>query len=272
MTIASVSSDSLKDQRLTLVSQRRFKIGQALWRFSVLCSLAVGLGWMMTNKAWMIKKDSQIEVKGLHLMSPQMIYSLLSLSYPQSLWRLETHQLSQQLEKSPPVANAIITRHLFPPEIVIEIKERQPIAIAQSNQKWGFLDEQGIFIPQKFYNLSQKGLKPPTLKVLGYSSNYQPYWLKLYPLLQNFPIKIFAIDWQDYSNLVLVTELGNIHLGNYTTQLSKKLSVLAKMRDLSKQIPIQQIVYIDVSNPDSPVVQLKQQPTKQPLNSLVKNH
>ncbi|GFE71160.1 cell division protein FtsQ/DivIB [Chroococcus sp. FPU101] len=164
MTIASVSSDSLKDQRLTLVSQRRFKTLSALWRFFLIISLAVGLGWMMTNKAWMIKKDSQIEVKGLYLMSPQMIYSLLSLSYPQSLWRLETHQLSQQLEKSPPVANAIITRHLFPPEIVIEVQERQPIAVAQSNQKWGFLMSKGFLFHRNSIIFPKKDLNHLVLK------------------------------------------------------------------------------------------------------------
>lgn len=271
MAIVFVSSESLKDQRPALLSQRRLKTGQALWRFLMISSLAGSLGWMMTLPAWIIQKDSQIEVEGLQLISQKTLRSLLSLSYPQSLWRLQTQQLSQQLEKSPPVAQAIVTRHLFPPKIVIEVKERQPIAIASSNQAWGFLDEQGIFIPQKFYNLNQKGFKSPTLKVLGYSPNYRSYWLKLYPLINDFPVKILAIDWQDYSNLVLNTELGNVYLGDYTSQLEKKLSTLAKMRHLSAQIPVQQIVYIDVSNPDSPVVQLKQQPTRQSLNSLVKD-
>lgn len=270
MAIVSVSSDSLKDQRPALLSQRRLKTGQSLWRFLMISSLAGSLGWMMTLPAWILQKDSQIEIEGLHLMSQKTLRSLLSLSYPQSLWRVQTQQLSQQLQKSPPVAEAIVTRHLFPPKIVIEVKERQPIAIASSNQAWGFLDEQGIFIPQKFYNLNQKGVKSPPLKVIGYSPNYRSYWLKLYPLIRDFPVKILAIDWQDYSNLVLNTELGNVYLGDYTTQLEKKLSIFAKMRHLSEQIPIQQIVYIDVSNPDSPVVQLKQQPTRQSLNSLVK--
>ncbi|PSF32251.1 cell division protein FtsQ [Aphanothece hegewaldii CCALA 016] len=269
MTI-SVSSDSLKDQRSALVGQRRLKTGQAIWRFFFLMCLAGGVGWMMTLSTWKIEKDSQVEVKGLQLMSQKTLRSLLLLSYPQSLWRLPTHQLSQQLENKPPVARALVTRHLFPPKIVIEVKERQPIAVASSNRAWGYLDEEGVFIPQKFYNLNQKGFKTPTLKVLGYNPNYRNYWLQLYPLIHDFPLQIFAIDWQDYSNLVLVTELGNVHLGDYTTQLAKKLSILGKMRHLSEQIPKSQIVYIDVSNPDSPVVQLKQQPKSQSLNSLVK--
>lgn len=269
MTI-SVSNDSLKDQRLALVNQRRFKTGQALWRFLLICSLAGSLGWMMTGRAWMLQKDSQIEVEGLKLMSPQMIRSILSLSYPQSLWRLPTHQLSQKLENSPPIEKALVTRHLFPPQIVIEVKERQPVAVATSNHAWGYLDEQGIFIPQKFFNLNQKGLKPPHLKVFGYSQNYRFQWLKLYPLIQNFPLKISAIDWQDNSNLVLITELGKVYLGDSTTQLAEKLSILGKMRRLGEQIPLQQIVYIDVSNPTAPVVQLKQQPKSQSLKAIVK--
>jgi cell division protein FtsQ len=233
---------------------------------------------MMTLSSWTIEGDRQIEVEGLQLMSPDTLRSLLDLTYPQSLWRLETHQLSRQLETSPPVARAIVRRHLFPPKVVIQVTERQPVALAvgtasqnaSSRQVWGFLDEHGIFIPQKFYQLNRKGTRSPTLKVIGYDPNHQPYWQQLYPLIDHFPLKILAIDWQDSSNLVLITELGKVHIGDYRTQLAKKLSLLAKMRDLSAQIPLGQIVHIDLSHPDSPVVQLKQQPGEQPLNSLVK--
>ena len=60
-----------------------------------------------------------------------MIRSLLVLSYPQSLWRIEPTAIAKSLKQQPTIAQASVSRRLFPPGLMIEIKERVPVAMAQ---------------------------------------------------------------------------------------------------------------------------------------------
>lgn len=272
MAIASDSPSTLKNRRIELLNQRRWQALQRLWRVLFISTIAGSLCWVMATPDWEITTAQQIEIQGNQLMSADKIRSLLSLSYPQSLWQLKTHQLKAKLENLPPVADALVTRQIFPPSLTVQINERRPVAIASSSQSMGFVDEQGIFIPKSFYSQQSSQLKQLQLKITGYETQYHSYWRELYPLIHYSTIKIFEVDWQNPGNLVLKTELGIVHCGAYSLQFSEKLKVLAKMKKLSSRVPINQIVYIDISNPKLPSVKLKPKPAKPEKNSWVVTH
>ena len=273
--LASVPSPNLKNRRQELKSQRRMKFGQAIWRSLFVGSLAGGLLWAIALPNWAIRSQGQIEVEGNHLLSKAQVRSLLALSYPQSLLKLPTQQLSQRLQSAPPIEQASVTREFLPPKLTVKVRERQPVAIVllpkpTANQanfqlvQAGFLDEQGTFIPKSFYT-HLKQVKQPIVKVIGSVESYHPYWPELYQSIDRSTVKIFEVNWQDPNNLILKTELGTAYLGSYTSQIPEQLSILSRMRRLPAYVNASKISYIDLTNPELPSVQVRQEANqKQP--------
>lgn len=264
--IASISRNQLKTRRQDLQQQRRLRAWQGIWRFLTISSLAGGTIWAIALPHWSISQRSPVEIVGNYLLSKDQIRQLLSISEPKSVWQLPTQQLLVRLKATPPVADAQITRQVLPPKLIVEVTERQPVALATSKQQEGFLDEKGVFIAKSFYKQrSDKNWKAPTLKVIGYQELYRDRWQQLYPLITGSAVKVFEIDWRNPSNLILKTELGMVHFGGYGDRFSEQLTVLAQMRQLSSRFATSQLTYIDLSNPTLPTIQLKppKKPTKE---------
>lgn len=253
------SFNSLKSKRKTLHIQRKLKVWQGFWRFLALLGMVGGLVWMVSWPHWVIRDQSQIRIVGNRLLSSKKIRQLLKLSYPQSIWQLPLHQLTQQLEAEPPLKDVHLTRQLFPAQVIITVKERQPIAMSTSSQGDGYLDATGIWIPKEFYRKDVKIETKQDLTILGFEPQYRSHWLEIYQLILQSSIKIMIVDWRDPSNLILQTELGTVYCGPYGERFREQLQVLAKMRKLSSRVSPNRIVYLDVSNPQYPSVRLNPQ-------------
>lgn len=258
--IASVSQAQISNRRQQLRRARRVKFFQALWRSLMVGGMASGLIWAITLPNWVIRQPEQIDIEGNQFLSTQAIRSLLPLSYPQSLWRVEPQAIAESLEDAAPIAEATVTRQLMPPGLIIQVQERQPVAIAQGQTQTtsepGFLDERGVWMPQSSYRSLKANVELPTLQVRGQNEHYRPYWSQVYPVVHHSPVKILEIDWRNPANLILKTELGNVHLGSDSSQLAEQLAVLDRMRQLPTQLQPSQIAYIDLKNPDRPVIQM----------------
>ncbi|OUL30574.1 FtsQ-type POTRA domain-containing protein [Nostoc sp. 106C] len=272
--LLSVSRTDLAKRRRKLRRQQQMKIIQALWRTFAISSLAGCLFWVAIQPMWVLNAPKQIVMKsGNQLLSDETIQSLLMLSYPQSLWRIQPSIIADSLKRQPMIAQASVTRRLFPPGLIIEIKERVPVAIVQlpkggntdgmSKQvSMGLVDASGVWMPlEKYISLNPTG-KLPTLKVIGSPEQYLPYWTQLYLSVSQSYVKVMEIDCQDPTNLILKTELGNVHLGPPSSQLSEQMKILAQMRHLPSKLNSSQIEYIDLQNPENPLVQLNQKKIK----------
>jgi cell division protein FtsQ len=66
------------------------------------------------------------------------------------------------------------------------------------------------------------------------------------------------VDWQDPNNIILKTQLGDVHIGAFSPELTRKVKILAQMRYLSAKMDFSQIKYIDLRNPASPLVHMNQ--------------
>ncbi len=294
--IVSVSRIDLAQRRQRLRRQRRMKLFQAIWRTSAVCSLASGLLWVAIQPIWVLKTPAQIVMKSNNqIISEKTIQSLLVLSYPQSLWRIEPAAIAQSLQQQPMIAQASVNRRLFPPGLIIDVKERIPVAIAPiskaestlvcnknsalpgnssskipqgceqnsntSNKQIviGLLDSSGVWMPlEKYKSLNPNG-KLPSLKVIGSPAQYRSYWTQLYQAISQSTVKITEVDCRNPKNLILKTELGKVHLGGSTIQLIEQIRVLVQMRHLSTKLNPNQIEYIDLKNPNSPLVQMIQE-------------
>ncbi|MHC5829858.1 MAG: cell division protein FtsQ/DivIB, partial [Nostoc sp.] len=119
---------NLAQRRQKLRRRRRMRIIQAIWRTFAIIGLAGGLLWVVLQPVWILKAPKQIVMKsGNKLLSDETAQSLLALSYPQSLWRIEPSAIANSLKKQPTIAEAIVRRRLFPPGLTIEIQERVPV-------------------------------------------------------------------------------------------------------------------------------------------------
>lgn len=267
--IASVSQSELAQRRKMLRRHRRIKLLRAVWQTLTASSLLGGLAWAIIQPIWIIRESNQIIIEGNQLLSEQQIQSLLPLHYPQSLLQIEPEAIALSLESQPPIADATVTRQLFPPGITVQVQERVPVAIALTKLRKltstptpktsiTLLDSTGVTIPVQSYGSGDRILELPKLKVIGSPDQYRHYWTELYQAVSQSPIKITEINCQDPANLILKTELGIVHLGSYTSRLAEQLKVLDQMRKLPTQINSAQIAYIDLKNPQAPLVQMNQ--------------
>ncbi|MGA7937526.1 MAG: FtsQ-type POTRA domain-containing protein [Kovacikia sp.] len=273
-SIVSVSQTELAQRRQKLRYRRRVRSLQTVWRVLAVSGLAGGLVWVATLPAWVIRRPDQVTIEGNHYLSSQTIRALLPIPYPQSLLRIEPQSIQRELQSKAPIATVTVGRRLIPPGLVVQVQERYPVAIALSvatnnpnfyqtnartqagSLKAGLLDEAGVWIPIEVYTSLNQALKLPELKVIGNLELYRPYWSKLYREVTQSPVKITEVHWQDPANLILRTELGIVHFGPYSSQFTYQLSMLDRMRKLSADSSFSQIAYIDLRNPDSPIVQM----------------
>ncbi len=268
----SISRTILQGRRQRLRHRRQRRIIQSIWRTLAVSGLASGLMWMAIQPIWVLTDPHEIMISGNQLLSDKAIQSRLMLSYPQSLWRIQPSKIAQALMEQPTIEQATVTRRLFPPGLIVQIKERVPVAITYSDPNHreqskidtehkkatvGLLDASGVWMPLEKHT-SSTTVKLPSLKVIGLPEQYRPYWAQLYQALSQSSVKVTEIDWQDPTNLILKTEIGKVILGTPSSQLSEQIRVMTQMRHLPAQLNLSQIEYIDLKNPDYPLVQMNQ--------------
>jgi cell division protein FtsQ len=192
------------------------------------------------------------------------------------LLALEPDAIAKRLEDSQaPIAEAHVTRRLFPPSITVHIQERYAVAVVymipapiatNPRQKIApaaepipvsLLDDRGYILSYEKYVSLNKSRDLPTLKVFGMQEQYRSQWASLYKLISQSPVGISEINWREPGNLILQTELGTVHLGSYTpSRLAEQLKALDQMRKLPEQVDASQIEYIDLNQPKTPQVKM----------------
>ncbi len=199
MAVMRASASSLDDpilqRRRQLRRQRQLKLLQASWRSLAIAGLALGMLWAVSQPEWMLHQPSQVQIKGNRFITHQTLHSLLPLTYPQSLIRLQPKVLVATLEANAPIHKTVVTRQLFPPRLIIEVQERLPVATAtcdvgatntpaspscilmgrsspspplvQGPATVWLIDSQGIPLPLESFSGLQASNKLPQLQVLG---------------------------------------------------------------------------------------------------------
>jgi cell division protein FtsQ len=261
MTVTKpIKGKKINKRRLQLEKNRTQNELIFFWRSLIAMTILGGLGWLLIQPNWIIKENSQIDITGNQILSEDAVRNLISLSYPQSIFQLPIPQLTQELENKPPLQFVKVNRQLLPPRIKVIVTERLPVAIAlDSNSPQdaiGFLDHEGIFLPENFYSSVKENFVLPKLTVIGFQEEKSLDWSQLYQLVSESKIQIKQIDARDSSNLILITELGKVYLGSNRQILLEQLKVLAQMTDLPSKIKIQDLEYIDLTDPSNPLIQV----------------
>ena len=265
----TISTTKLKSRRNELKKQRQWRSLITFVRIILTMSLFGGVFWFFTLPNWVLRDSQQINIEGNNLLSDNEIRSLITLDYPESLLKLSVTDLKENLQDKIPVRDILITKEFLPPRLTIQIIEKKPVAIAfepklsaktktKTIEPIGYLDKDGVFVPYKLYqNLKNHPEKKPPLKIIGNPQIYLAYWSDLYSLITQSQVRIKEIDWKNPSNLILNTDLGKVHIGSYTPKFSQQLTMLEKLKVITQKISKEQIIYIDLTDPQLPSIKKK---------------
>ena len=269
MTNNTISTNQLKSRRNEIKKQRQWNRFIAFLRAVLTMSLFGGIFWFFTLPNWVLRSSEQIEIEGNNLLSDEEIRSLIPLDYPESLMQLSLMDLEQNLQAKIPVEKVEVTKEFIPPSLTIQVIEKEPVAIALARtlspttkklttEAIGYIDKDGVFVSYDLYeNLKNNPEKTPSLKIKGNPQLYLAYWSQLYFLIQQSPVKITEIDWQNPSNLILITSIGRVHVGSYTSKFPEQLMILEKLQVITQKIPREKILYIDLTDPEIPAIKEK---------------
>ena len=115
-------------RRKQLRQERRNRLIQTSWRSVVVFGMAIGSVWVLAQPNWVIWRSEQVKIEGNRFLATQTIRSILPIQYPQSLMKIQASEISQTLTTKAPIASVTVERHLFPPELMIKVREREPVA------------------------------------------------------------------------------------------------------------------------------------------------
>ncbi|MCF2970161.1 FtsQ-type POTRA domain-containing protein [Synechococcus sp. Nb3U1] len=263
--LASPTHEQLLQRRRLLRQQRRSRFWQGSWRLTssmaVLALLVLGL----RQPYWQIRQPEQIQVEGADWVDPAWIRSQLPLRYPLDIWQVQPAVLEGALLGSPtqpsPIESVQVRRRLLPVGVIVQVRERQPIARAMRDDQLGLVDIQGNWVALNSFrsHALDRSTRPlPQLELLGWESHTPEQWALLLKALQQLEIQIEAVDWQGGGAITLRTELGNVYLGPISDRLALQIQTLNQMRDLRRYCDCtpDQIVHIDLTSPTVPTLQL----------------
>lgn len=268
----TIRNTEINNRRKELKTKRTLNTILVIMRTLFIMSFAGGAFWLLTLPNWVIRSHDEIKVEGNKFLSEKEVKELIPLTYPQPLLTLSTEDLKEKLKAKIPFEDIVINREILPPQITIKVVERQPVAVAFASvvspenkkvkiTKIGYLDSKGIFVSSQFYhNLNNNKKLLPSVEIIGIPNHYLSYWQELYSLITQSSIKITKIDWRNPNNIILGTELGTVYIGPYTSQFPNQLTLLAKIQELPKKVNPNQIIYIDLTDPDLPSIKEKKTP------------
>ena len=231
-------------------------------------SLVGAIAWTVTLPGWIVRRPEQILIQGQRYLTEAAIRERIPLAYPQSLLQVSPEAIAGAVREHALVEDAQVVRQLFPPALIVSIVERRPVAIAYkpanlppSDERPGILagliDASGAWIPWEGTADKESTIPLPALQVVGETEVYRSRWAEIYRSVSRSPVRVHRIDWRDPGNLILETELGAVRIGAYTPKFSEQLRVLDRLRNYSDRVNPEDVIYIDVKQPDAPAFQMR---------------
>ncbi|MEN9230039.1 MAG: hypothetical protein Q6L68_03960 [Thermostichus sp. DG02_5_bins_236] len=266
VTLAPPTREELLQRRRLLRQQRRSRFWQGSWRLTSSMAFLVVLVLGLRQPYWQIRQPEQIQVEGADWVDPAWVRAQLPLRYPLDIWQVQPVVLEGALLGSPtrpsPIESVQVQRRLLPVGVIVQIRERQPIARAIRGDQLGLVDIEGNWLAlTSFQNSSvpDRSTRPlPQLELLGWENHTPEQWALLLNTLQQSDVPIEAVNWQGGEAITLRTELGDVYLGPISDRLALQIQTLNQMRDLRRYCDCtpEQIVHIDLTSPTVPTLQL----------------
>ena len=129
-----------------------------VWQLLFFTCTSIFLICTFLNQAWKPISFEQTKIKGLSGITKNDIQKSTSVFYPRNLLEFNPKEIESYLRKKFPIKDIAVSRKFFPPEVHLNIIERDPIAFANrvlpNKIEKGMIDIEGYWIPLQFVNKS----------------------------------------------------------------------------------------------------------------------
>jgi len=227
-----------------------------LWQLIFFSSTSIFLILTFSNQAWKTISFDQTKITGLSGVSNNDIKQTTSIFYPRNLLELNPKEIESYLIKKLPIKGVSVSRKFFPPEIHINILERDPIAFASrvlsNNIEKGMIDIEGSWIPLQFVNKSkQKEIK---LSIENWNPNKKKEIILIIKNRFIFQSPLQKIKLDPLQGISLKTEhFDLVLLGSGTDRLIEQIN---KLNQLQKSLPNllinTKVRIVDLKDPTKP--------------------
>ncbi len=243
----------------SLKSNKKFLI--ELWQLIFFSSASIFLIVTFLNQAWKPISFDQTKITGLSGITKNDLEKTTSIFYPRNLLELNPKEIESYLIKKLPIKGVSVNRKFFPPEIHLNILEREPIAFASrvlsNNIEKGMIDIEGSWIPLQFVSESKKN------KIKLSIENWNPNKKKeIIQIIKNrfiFQSPLKKIKINTLQEISLKTEhFDSVLLGSSTNRLIEQIN---KLNMLQKSLPNllinTKVKVVDLKDPTKPELKIE---------------
>ena len=258
--ITSHKNNRISTEKVSFITQNKNFLTE-LWQLLFFTSTSTFLILTFLNQAWKPISFDQTKITGLSGITKKDIKKTTSIFYPKNLLELNPKEVEYYLIKKLPIKGVSVSRKFFPPEIYINVLEREPIAFASrgfsKDIEKGMIDIEGSWIPLQFVNKSKQN------KIKLSIENWNPNKKKeIILIIKNrfiFQSPLQKIRINPLQEISLKTEhFESVLLGSGTDRLIEQIN---KLNQLQKSLPNllinTKVKIVDLKDPTKPELKVE---------------
>ena len=258
--ITSHKNNRISTEKVSFITQNKNFLTE-LWQLLFFTSTSTFLILTFLNQAWKPISFDQTKITGLSGITKNDIKKTTTIFYPKNLLELNPKEVESYLIKKFPIKGVSVRRNFFPPEIHLNVLEREPIAFASrgfsKDIEKGMIDIEGSWIPLQFVNKSKQN------KIKLSIENWNPNKKKeIILIIKNrfifqSPLKKIIIN--PLQEISLKTEhFDLVLLGSGTDRLIEQIN---KLNQLQKSLPNllinTKVKIVDLKDPTKPELKVE---------------
>ena len=259
----SHKNNRISTEKVSFITQNKNFLTE-LWQLLFFTSTSIFLILTFLNQAWKPISFDQTKITGLSGITKKDIKKTTSIFYPKNLLELNPKEIESYLIKQLPIKDVSVSRKFFPPEIHLNIIEREPIAFASrvlpNKIEKGMIDIEGAWIPLQFVNKTKgKNIK---LSIDNWNLNNKNDIILIIKnrfILQS-PLQKITIN--PLQGIIIKTEhFDSVLLGSDTDRLIEQFN---KLNQLEKSLPNllinTKVKIVDLKDPLKPELKIEKIP------------
>mgnify|MGYP002044817300 FL=1 len=258
--ITSHKNNRISTGKVSFITQNKNFLTE-LWQLLFFTSTSTFLILIFLNQAWKPISFDQTKITGLSGITKNDIKKTTTIFYPKNLLELNPKEVESYLIKKFPIKGVSVSRKFFPPEIHLNVLEREPIAFASrglsKDSEKGMIDIEGAWIPLQFVNKSKQN------KIKLSIENWNPNKKKeIILIIKNrfiFQSPLKKIKINPLQEISLKTEhFDLVLLGSGTDRLIEQIN---KLNQLQKSLPNllinTKVKIVDLKDPTKPELKVE---------------
>ena len=258
--ITSHKNNRISTEKVSFITQNKNFLTE-LWQLLFFTSTSTFLILTFLNQAWKPISFDQTKITGLSGITKNDIKKTTSIFYPKNLLELNPKEIESYLIKKLPIKGVSVSRKFFPPEIHLNILEREPIAFASrltsNNIEKGMIDVEGSWIPLQFVNKSKQNKIKLSIENWNPSKKQEILLIIKNRFLFQSPLQKIKIN--PIQEISLKTEhFDLVLLGSGTDRLIEQIN---KLNQLQKSLPNllinTKVKIVDLRDPTKPELKIE---------------